>query len=56
MVYENDQKHFFEKRNMSMTRQIGEDENVSKALEEFEKSKLITLIHRYEHTFSKQTT
>ena len=36
MVYENDQKHYFEIRNMSLTRKLEEDDEVNKALEEFE--------------------
>lgn len=36
LVYENDQKHYFEIRNKSLTRKLEEDDEVNKALEEFE--------------------
>lgn len=46
-MYENDQKSYFDKRNLSLTRQRDEDEEVSKALEEFERNMNI-------HTQNKQ--
>lgn len=36
MVFQNDQKHYFEQRNMSMTRKREEDDEVNKALFKFE--------------------
>ena len=36
MVFQNDQKHYFEQRNMSMTRKREEDDEVNKALVKFE--------------------
>jgi hypothetical protein len=36
IVFQNDQKHYYEQRNMSMTRKREEDDEVDKALVRFE--------------------
>ena len=46
-MYENDQKSYFDKRNLSLTRQREEDEKLTKALEDFERNMNI-------HTLNKQ--
>lgn len=38
LLYERDQKEYFERRNLSMTRKKEEDQEVSKALEDFERN------------------